>query len=104
MSSLLTGYNLLHYSVSVRVARISVACFSSSCTAILCASSPNVPFMADESAQAVPGLERLNYSLKQYMAYATELQQKARQLSRMGQLVGGFTMSYGFYSVFLCHA
>ena len=49
--------------------------------------------MADEPAQAVPGLEKLNYSLKQYMAYATALQQKARQLSRMGQSVGGFTMS-----------
>lgn len=51
-------------------------------SAILCAASPDVPFMADESAQAVPGLERLTYTLKQYMTYANTLQEKATQLSK----------------------
>lgn len=53
--------------------------------AILCAASSDVPFMADEAAQAVPGLETLTYTLKQYMTYANTLQEKARQLSKAGQ-------------------
>ena len=55
--------------------------------AILCAASSDVPFMADESAlSVVPSLGKLTYSLKQYLTYAKLLQEKARQLSREGQL------------------
>ena len=52
--------------------------------AILCAASTDVPFMADESLQAVSGMGKLTYTLKQYITYASTLQEKARQLSKTG--------------------
>ena len=52
--------------------------------AILCAASPDVPFMADESLQTLPGMGKLTYTLKQYITYASTLQEKARQLSKTG--------------------
>lgn len=51
-------------------------------TAILCAAAPEgVPFMADESVLAVPGLGKLEYTLKQYLAYAQKIQAKTKQLN-----------------------
>jgi hypothetical protein len=53
-------------------------------SAILCAASPDVPFMADESLQAVSGMGKPTYTLKQYITYANTLQERARQLSKTG--------------------
>lgn len=55
-------------------------------TAILCVAAPDeAPFMADESVLAVPGLGRLDYSLKHYLAYAKRVKGKAKQLNSIGQ-------------------
>ena len=40
--------------------------------------------MADEAVLAVPGMDRLTYTLKQYLSYASALQEKAKQLSESG--------------------
>lgn len=40
--------------------------------------------MADEAALAVPGLGKLTYTLKQYLTYASALQEKASQLTKSG--------------------
>ena len=37
--------------------------------------------MADESVLAVPGLGKLEYTLKQYLAYTKKVQAKAKQLN-----------------------
>ena len=55
-------------------------------TAVLCAACPQqVPFMADESVLSVPGLGKLDYTLKHYMTYANEIQVKAKALNRLGK-------------------
>ena len=42
--------------------------------------------MSDESVQAIPGIGKLTYTFKQYLTYATALQEKAKQLTTSGQL------------------
>ena len=53
--------------------------------AILCAAAPEIaPFMADESVLSVPGLGKLDYTQKHYMTYAAKVQEKAKELSQIG--------------------
>ena len=40
------------------------------------------PFMSDESTQAVSSIGKLDYSLKQYLAYIETLQAKAEELGK----------------------
>ena len=42
--------------------------------------------MADESVQGVPGLGKLDYTLRHYMAYAAEVQRKTEQLNKSGAM------------------
>ena len=42
--------------------------------------------MSDESVQAIPGIGKLTYTFKQYLTYATALQEKAKQLTTLGKL------------------
>lgn len=59
------------------------------CTAILCAVSPeSVPFMADEAVLSVPGLGKMTYNLKHYMAYANKVLEKVKLLNRAGRAKG----------------
>ena len=51
----------------------------------MCAAAPEVaPFMADESVLAVPGLGKLDYTQKHYLAYAEKIQEKSKELSKLG--------------------
>ena len=42
--------------------------------------------MADESVLSVPGLGKLDYTQKHYMAYAAKVQEKAKELSELGTI------------------
>lgn len=54
--------------------------------AILCAGSSSLaPFMADEAVLSVPGLGKMDYTLKHYMAYASKLQDKVKELNASGE-------------------
>ena len=56
-------------------------------SAIMCAAAPEVaPFMADESVLSVPNLGKLDYTQKHYLAYAGKIQEKAEELSKLGEL------------------
>ncbi len=51
----------------------------------MCASAPEVaPFMADEAVLSVPDLGKLDYTQKHYLAYASKIQDKAKQLTTLG--------------------
>ena len=51
----------------------------------MCAAAPEeAPFMADEAVLSVPDLGKLDYTQKYYMAYASKVQEKAKQLSTLG--------------------
>lgn len=55
--------------------------------AVLCAGAPDIaPFLADESAAAVPDLGRVDYTLPYYLQYAKRVCDKARELSNEGYL------------------
>ena len=45
--------------------------------------------MADEAMLSVPGLGKLDYTLKHYMAYASKLQDKVKQLNALGEIGHG---------------
>ena len=51
----------------------------------MCAAAPEVaPFMADEAVLSVPDLGKLDYTQKHYLAYASKIQEKAKELSTLG--------------------
>ncbi|XP_064407107.1 uncharacterized protein LOC135351919 isoform X2 [Halichondria panicea] len=51
-------------------------------SALLCAAAPdNAPFMADEAVMAVPGLGKLDYTLKHYLSYTEAVGDKAKELN-----------------------
>ena len=76
------NYPLVLYSGRVSLEFCCMLSFCSRSVAILCAAAPeSVPFMADESVLAVPGLGRLEYTLKYYLTYAKKVQTKAKQLN-----------------------
>ena len=55
--------------------------------AIMCAAAPEVaPFMADEAVLSVPDLGKLDYTQKHYLAYASKIQDKAKQLTTLGTI------------------
>ena len=55
---------------------------SSPLAALLCAAAPdNAPFMADEAVMAVPGLGKLDYTLKHYLSYTEAVGAKAKELN-----------------------
>lgn len=43
--------------------------------------------MSDESVLSVSGLGRLEYTCKYYMAYAERVQEKAKELTKIGILI-----------------
>lgn len=47
-------------------------------------SPQSVPFMADEAVLSVPGLGKITYTLKHYMAYATKMLERVKQLNKSG--------------------
>jgi len=49
-------------------------------SAILCAGSHKVPFMADESIQAIPGFGKIDYTLKFYLQYLEKIRSCLRNL------------------------
>ncbi len=54
--------------------------------ALLCAASPDcAPFMADEAVMAVPGLGKLDYTLKHYLSYTEAVGAKAKELNKMSE-------------------
>ena len=56
----------------------------------MCAAAPEeAPFMADEAVLSVPDLGKLDYTQKHYMAYASKVQEKAKQLSTLGIIFWG---------------
>lgn len=54
--------------------------------AILCAGSPNIPFMADESIQAIPrfGNVKIDYTLKFYLCYLESIRSCLKVLLSKG--------------------
>ena len=55
--------------------------------AIMCAAAPEVAaFMADEAVLSVPDLGKLDYTQKHYLAYASKIQDKAKQLTTLGTI------------------
>ncbi|MCG8622749.1 MAG: hypothetical protein MJE68_12235 [Proteobacteria bacterium] len=44
------------------------------------------PFMADEAVLSVPDLGKLDYTQKHYLAYASKIQDKAKQLTTLGTI------------------
>ena len=55
--------------------------------AIMCAAAPEVaPFMADEAVLSIPDLGKLDYTQKHYLAYASKIQDKAKQLTTLGTI------------------
>ena len=53
----------------------------------MCAAAPEVaPFMADESVLSVPNLGKLDYTQKHYLAYAGKVQEKAKELNKLGEV------------------
>lgn len=53
--------------------------------AIMCAAAPEIaPFMADEAVLGVPDLGKLEYTQKHYISYASKVQEKAKELNRLG--------------------
>ncbi len=54
--------------------------------ALLCAAAPEeAPFMADEAVLSVPGLGKLDYTLRHYLAYTGALREKVSQLNELGK-------------------
>jgi hypothetical protein len=52
---------------------------------VLCAGAPHLaPFLADESAVAVFGPGKLNYTMPYYLDYAKRVCEKAKQLDDKG--------------------
>ena len=52
---------------------------------MMCAAAPEVaPFMADGAVLSVPDLGKLDYTQKHYLAYASKIQEKAKELSTLG--------------------
>ncbi|CAH3021343.1 unnamed protein product [Porites evermanni] len=51
-------------------------------SAILCAGSHKVPFMADESIQAIPGFGKIEYSLKFYLDYIEKIRSCLKHLHK----------------------
>ncbi|KAI1321635.1 hypothetical protein EDD11_003115 [Mortierella claussenii] len=57
-------------------------------SAILCAGAPEeVPFMADETMDSVPGLGAIAYTIPYYLRFATKVIEKAAQLKKKGSSV-----------------
>jgi hypothetical protein len=54
----------------------------------MCAGAPEVaPFMADEAVLSVPDLGKLDYTQKHYIAYASKIQDKAKELATLGIVI-----------------
>ncbi|XP_068672095.1 uncharacterized protein [Montipora foliosa] len=49
-------------------------------SAILCAGSPKIPFMADESMQAIPRLGKIDYTLKFYLQFLESIRSRVENL------------------------
>lgn len=72
----------------------------------MCAAAPEVaPFMADEAVLSVPNLGKLDYTQKHYMAFASKIQEKAREVSTLGMYVNACVAQkrVWLYSTFLFH-
>ena len=56
--------------------------------AVLCAGAPHqAPFLADESAAAVSGLGKVDYTMAYYLDYAKRVCEKAKELDNEGLCV-----------------
>lgn len=51
-------------------------------SAILCAGSHQVPFMADEAMQAIPGLGKVDYTMKFYLKYLDKIRSCLKNLMK----------------------
>ncbi|CAO3573433.1 unnamed protein product [Mortierella alpina] len=57
-------------------------------SAILCAGAPKqVPFMADETMDSVPGLGTIAYTIPYYIKFATKVIEKAAGLTSRGSMI-----------------
>ncbi|XP_022778355.1 uncharacterized protein LOC111319895 [Stylophora pistillata] len=54
-------------------------------SAILCAGCHQVPFMADEAIQAIPGFGKIDYTLKFYLQYLDKIRSCLKKLLNKGQ-------------------
>ena len=55
--------------------------------AILCAGSHQVPFMADEAMQAIPGFGKVDYTMKFYLAYLDKVRSCLKNLMKKGRYI-----------------
>lgn len=53
--------------------------------AILCAGSHQVPFMADEAMQAIPGFGKVEYTMKFYLTYLDKIRSCLKNLVKKGK-------------------
>ena len=53
--------------------------------AILCAGSHQVPFMADEAMQAIPGFGKVDYTMKFYLTYLDKIRSCLKNLVKKGK-------------------
>ncbi|KAF9953573.1 hypothetical protein BGZ72_005326 [Mortierella alpina] len=85
------AFNLLH-SKDLRAAITKMAELKgvgpATASAILCAGAPKeVPFMADETMDSVPGLGTIAYTIPYYIKFATKVIEKAAGLSAHGSTI-----------------
>jgi hypothetical protein len=50
--------------------------------------------MADEAVLSVPGLGKMEYNLKHYMAYANKLREKVKLLNKSGMCCPLFALCF----------
>ena len=65
---------------------MNIVCFILA-AAILCAGSRQVPFMADEAIQAIPGLGKVDYTMKFYLKYLDKIRSCLKNLMRKGKYI-----------------
>ena len=51
----------------------------------MCAGSCQVPFMADEAMQAIPGFEKIDYTIKFYLQYLEKIRSCVQDLMKKGK-------------------
>ena len=53
----------------------------------MCAGSHQVPFMADEAMQAIPGLGKVDYTVKFYLKYLDKIRSCLENLMKKGKYI-----------------
>lgn len=53
--------------------------------AILCAGNRQVPFMADEAIQAIPGFGKIDYTMKFYLQYLEKIRSCLKNVIKKGK-------------------